>query len=213
MSDKFTLLLGGDLTATDRLKAQVAGSRVIAADGGIAHASALEVEPELWLGDFDSTGAELAALYQQVPRQDHPEDKDATDGELAIEAALARGARRLLLAGAFGGQADHSLAHVMALFPLQARGVDVMLSSGHEEAWPLVASTELVLGLPVGARLSILPVGDLEALTLQGVRWPLQDRDVPLGSSLTLSNEATEPSVRISANSGKAVVLVYPGHH
>lgn len=46
----FVILLGGDLVVTERLKRQIAGARVLAADGGIRHAEALGVEPELWLG-------------------------------------------------------------------------------------------------------------------------------------------------------------------
>lgn len=39
----FVILLGGDLTVTPRLAAQVAGARAIAADSGIRHAAALGV--------------------------------------------------------------------------------------------------------------------------------------------------------------------------
>jgi thiamine pyrophosphokinase len=39
----FSILLGGTLTPTPRLLCQIAGSRVIAADGGILHAETLAV--------------------------------------------------------------------------------------------------------------------------------------------------------------------------
>jgi thiamine pyrophosphokinase len=42
------------------------------------------------------------------------------------------------------------------------------------------------------------------------VRWPLEARDVVLGSTLTLSNEVTSSPVRVAAMKGMAVVLVYP---
>ena len=65
---KFVILLGGTVHVTDRLRQQVAGARVLAADGGIAHADALGLKPELWLGDFDSTSRELDEKYADVPR-------------------------------------------------------------------------------------------------------------------------------------------------
>ena len=51
---KFAILLDGHLKVTARLEQQLSGARVIAADGGIVHANALKLSPELWIGDFDS---------------------------------------------------------------------------------------------------------------------------------------------------------------
>ena len=62
-STSFTLLLGGSLTVTDRLRALTNGSRVIAADSGMRHAADLGVTPELWVGDFDSSDADLIAQF------------------------------------------------------------------------------------------------------------------------------------------------------
>ncbi|MCX7784062.1 MAG: thiamine diphosphokinase, partial [Meiothermus sp.] len=104
----FTILLGGSALPTQRLLAQVTGSRVIAADGGMRHAAPLGLQAELWVGDFDSASAELQLAYAHVPREEHPVGKDYTDGELAVQAALARGADRLILVGAMGGQTDQT---------------------------------------------------------------------------------------------------------
>ncbi len=209
MTQKFTLLLAGELTVTDRLRAQIGGSRIIAADGGMTHAAAVGVMPELWLGDFDSSDKALIARYADVPRQSHPVAKDATDGELAVDEAVRLGASELLLAGGFGGQADHAFAHMMLLLRLKAQGISVMLSSGHEEAWPLLDDS-IEIDVPPGSRMSILPVTDLDRITVEGVRWPLSDRNVMLGTTLTLSNEVEASPARVSVAAGKAIVLVYP---
>ncbi len=209
MTQKFTVLLAGDLTVTDRLTAQIGDSRIIAADGGMAHATMLGVLPELWLGDFDSSDEALMARYVDVPRQSYPVAKNATDGELAVDEAVRLGATELLLAGGFGGQADHAFANMMLLLKLKVLGIPIMLSSGHEEAWPLLDDS-IEIDVPPASRLSILPVSDLRRITIKGVRWPLTDRDVTLGSTLTLSNEVETPPARVSVASGKAIVMVYP---
>ena len=191
---------------TPRVAAQVAGRRVVAADGGMAHAAALAVTPELWVGDFDSAPDALQAKYADVPQLRFPADKDSTDGELAVDVALARGARHIMLLGALGGSTDHALGNLSLLLALRRRGIDAMATGGREEAYPLGPGS-LRLTLPLGSRLSIIAFADLTGLSLSGVRWPLQRRDMLAGSSLTLSNEVTGPVV-VDLEAGTALVLV-----
>src|SRR5690606_15130472 len=137
---KFVILLGGDLVVTERLRQQVAGARILAADGGIRHAQMLGVEPELWLGDFDSTTEEFNNQYSHILKQRFPSAKDMTDGELALEKAYELGATQVILAGAFGGsRTDHTLLHLTMATSQAAKGRQLFLTSGNEEAWPLIA--------------------------------------------------------------------------
>ena len=55
----------------------------------------------------------------------------------------------------------------------------------------------------------LAPFGDLEGLDLAGVKWPLANRDVALGATLTLSNIALGP-VEIGLRSGHGVAIAYP---
>ena len=204
----FAILLGGNVKPTKRLKKQLEGARVIAADSGMQHADSLSLKPELWVGDFDSASPHLQKKHKDVPRQTYDVEKDATDGEIAIAEALRRGATSLILVGGFGGQFDHTLAHAGFLLALTKRGMKIFMSSGDEEAHALV--DEIAIDdLSFGTRLSVAPFADLRGLTLSGVKWPLTKRDVPLGSALTLSNIVTG-SVRISLLSGSALILTYP---
>ena len=205
---RFVILMGGDLTVTRRLKSQVQKTRVIAADGGMAHAAALDLSPELWVGDFDSTSDELAEQYRHVARHAFPTEKDKTDGEIAVDEAMRLGAREIVLVGGLGGQADHALAHFGLILKLGRRRVAAFITSGEEEAYPILNGTHH-FDLPRGARFSVIPFTDLAGLDLEGVKWPLTNRSVPLGSSLTVSNVATGP-VTVRLNQGYAVALVYP---
>ena len=205
---RFTILLGGDLTVTPRLRAQVKGSRFIAADGGMMHAAALHVLPELWVGDFDSSGSELLIQYRDVARESFPAEKDATDGAIAVAEAIRRGASEIILLGGLGGQTDHTAGLLGQSLQIAQGGLQCLLTSGHEEAYPLLPGT-WKLDLPAATRLSIIPFAGIEGLDLHGVKWPLKDRAVPLGSTLTLSNVATGP-VMISLRSGHGVAIAYP---
>jgi thiamine pyrophosphokinase len=206
---KFVILLGGDVTPTVRLKSQLAGARVLAADSGMRHAAALGLEPELWVGDFDSTSTALRDQWSRVSQERFPVAKDKTDGELAVDAALKLGASEVILVGAFGGQFDHAMAHATQLVAIAGRKIKIFATSGGEEAWPLLNSLTL-WQIPKGTRVSIIGLTALKALSIIGVRWPLNKRDVPLGSTLTLSNES-QGDVAITLEQGRAVVLLYPG--
>ncbi|MEO3389111.1 thiamine diphosphokinase [Mesorhizobium sp. CAU 1741] len=206
---RFAILLGGDLVATPRLTRQLEGLRVIAADSGIRHADALGVTPELWTGDFDSVDDSMRTTHRDVPVEAFPPEKDQTDGEIAIDAALSRGATDLLLVGAFGGaRADHAFLHQAAALRLAEGGTPCLLTSGSQEGVPLLPGSRS-FDYASGTVFSILAFSDLVGLTLSGAKWPLTDRAVSFGSSLTLSNEvAGDLTVRLS--SGRAMLIAHP---
>jgi thiamine pyrophosphokinase len=209
-STSFTLLLGGSLTVTDRLRALTEGSRVIAADSGMRHAVDIGVIPELWVGDFDSSDAALIARFPNVERRTYPAAKAVTDGEIAVAEAIARGATRLIFAGALGGErSDHALQHYLNALGLVEDGYEVVLTSGEEEAYPFVEQSELALELPKGALFSVLGFTTLEGLTIRNARYPLEDFRLRFGSSHTISNLAEGP-ISVSLSRGRAMLLARP---
>ncbi|ANT48758.1 thiamine diphosphokinase [Mesorhizobium amorphae] len=205
----FTILLGGDLIRTPLLDRQIEGTRVIAADAGIGHARMLGVMPELWVGDFDSVPADLPDDLAAVPRQVFPPEKDQTDGELAISAALERGATSLVLAGAFGGKrADHAFLHLALAVRLAESGMDVLLTSGAQEGIPLLPG-KAGFGYADGTLFSVLGFSDLAGLSVTGAKWPLDHVEVAFGSSLTISNEV-KGRLEIALGRGRALLLAHP---
>jgi len=205
---RFTILLGGDLTVTPRLRKQIAGTRVVAADSGLLHAAALGVVPELWVGDFDSTEPDWLDAYSDIERKLFTPDKDQTDGELAVEEALARGATSLVLVGVFGGpRPDHAFLHLSMALRLMDRRIDTLLTSGGQEGVPLSHSTS-TFDYAAGTLFSILAFSELRGLTVRGAKWPLDHVVVPFGSSLTLSNVVTG-SLSVRLEEGRALLLAH----
>ncbi len=206
---RFAVLLAGSIDPTPALRRALTGRRVIAADGGIRHAAALEVRPELWVGDFDSSPPDLVDPdgVAKVPRERFPRDKDRTDGELAIQAARARGASDLLLVGALGGRSDHAFSHLVIALREAETGLQIELFDGMERVLPLLPGGPVAVEAEPGTQFSLLKFSDLEGLTIEGARFPLEDVAVPFASILTQSNEATGP-LRLSLRSGRALLLL-----
>jgi thiamine pyrophosphokinase len=206
---RFVILLGGEFFCTPRVEAQVAGARVIAADSGIRHATTLGVQPELWTGDFDSVSDELAAAWPDVPREVFPSGKDKTDGELAVQAAIARGATSLVLAGSFGGpRADHAFLHLALALRLAEQGLPTLLTSGAQEGQPLLPG-ETRFDFAPGTLFSVLGFSDLTGLSVIGARWPLDRITMAFGSSLTISNEVAA-DLTVAIGTGRALLVAHP---
>jgi len=205
----FTILLGGELTPTPRALAQIAGSRVIAADAGMHHAAAVGIVPELWVGDFDSVPEDLPADLAAVQREQFPAEKDHTDGELAVKAALARGADALILAGAFGGpRVDHAFLHLTLAMTLSERGVNVLLTSGAQEGIPLLPGKNH-FRYDDGTLFSIIAFSELSGLSVTGAKWPLSNVTIAFGSSRTISNEV-RGNLDIELGAGRAMLIAHP---
>ncbi len=199
-------MLGGPLDPSPRLKAEaVRADLVVAADRGILHAEALGLRPDLWVGDFDSSPETLRTRYPDLPQEAHPRDKDATDGELAARAAIRRGARALLLAGALSGEVDHTLAHHALALGLAEQGIEVALTDGRSWAWPVVPPG-VHLNLPPGTPFSLVPFAPLKGVRLEGGRWQLRGENLPLGTTRATRNVATGP-VRIELAAGRSVLV------
>jgi thiamine pyrophosphokinase len=201
----FVVHLGGRLVVTDRLRHQIRGARHIAADSGIAHCKSLGVVPELWVGDFDSASTALAHEYSSVEKLEFEVAKAKTDGELAVEAALQRGATRIVMVGGFGGRTDHVFGNLALMLALAESGIQIMMTSGDEEAWPLSRKMQ-TFDLPNGTIFSVIAFEELDGLSLKGVRWPLENTNIEFGSSLTLSNEVAG-TLSASVKAGRASII------
>ena len=107
---------------------------VIAADGGLARARAIGLEPSLLVGDLDSLDPALVAAAEASgpPIRRSPVAKDESDAELALLAALDDGATRITMLGAFGGpRLDHALANVWLLAHPALTGIGAVLLDAH----------------------------------------------------------------------------------
>ena len=90
---------------------------VIAADGGIEEAERLELRVDLLVGDMDSAPPsavpDVEATGGRVER--YAADKDASDLELALEAAERERVAHVLVVGGDGGRFDHLLGNALLL--------------------------------------------------------------------------------------------------
>lgn len=203
-------LSAGRLSATMVTLIREAGL-VIGADGGTGLAFSAGRIPDLVVGDLDSlTEADRVRLADEgVPIETAPTDKDQTDGELALLAALERGADEVVLVGAIGGRLDHSLGNVGLLVAASRLGVSAWIEDDGVEIHHIGASGSLEVRDRKERTLSLVPFGYEKAqVSVSGVRWPLDGEELDLANTRALSNLITHDVCVIEVEKGAVVSLV-----
>jgi len=179
---------------------------VIAADGGAEHAAALGLSVDLLIGDLDSISADTLAGISRVER--HPVAKDATDLELALEAALRLAPDRVLVVGGGAGRLDHLFGELLLLASESWAGVQVDALLGDAEV-NVIRGSRTLAGEP-GELLSLFALhGPARGIVTEGLRYPLHGETLEPGSSRGVSNVFAAGEARVSVERG-VVVAVRP---
>ena len=184
---------------------------VIAADGGADCLDRLGRRPDRLVGDLDSADpvlvGRLEAAGTRVDR--HPIDKEASDTELAVRAALDAGADRIDLLGATGGRRlDHELANLLLLADPAFAGVELRAIVGGTSVRAARGGAGVALRGDPGDLVTLLPVGgDAHGVTTMGLRWPLEAATLRLGRSRGLSNVVVAAGASVRLADGVLLVV------
>lgn len=128
---------------------------VICADGGARHV----LEPNLVVGDGDSYDGPVHLRSDPA--------KDETDGELALEQALARSPTRLTILGGHGGRTAMFLANLKLLRRAHDQCDASMVHEGETIRYGLAGETQTV---PAGT-MNLLAVSDDAHVSIEGAEW------------------------------------------
>ena len=181
---------------------------VIAADSGLDHAVALGRAVDLIVGDLDSVDPDLlaAARAAGTPVESHPRDKDETDLELALAAAMTRGAQAVTVVGGAGGRLDHVLANLAVLASPRFRRL--RLDGWIGSAYVAVVRDDVAVRGRPGSLLTLIPLGGpAGGIRTEGLRYPLTDGDLDVGTTRGVSNEFIAPSARIRVRTGTLLAI------
>jgi thiamine pyrophosphokinase len=197
------------------------GAFVVAADGGARHADPLGLAVDLWVGDGDSIEPErlaaLAAAGVEIRRV--AAAKDESDTELAVLAAVERGADPIVVVGGLGGaRFDHTLANVALLAHPALVGRRTVLLDGATRVALIRAPDEdgrpVDRPLPgiVGGLVTLLPFGDgAEGVTTAGLEYPLRDEPLAAGPARGLSNVRVAADASVVVRRGMLLVIETTG--
>jgi thiamine pyrophosphokinase len=187
------------------------GAPVVAADRGLEHALRLGLDVTLAVGDFDSASPEAVEVAESagVRIERYPEDKDATDLELALDAAAAMAPRRIVVLAGDAGRLDHFLSTLLLLASNRYENVEVDAFIG--EAHVHVVRRERVLAGEPGELVSLLAAnGPAEGVRTSGLAYPLRGETLEPGSTRGVSNLFVEPTAHVALEHG-VLLAIRPG--
>ena len=206
---KIVIFANGDLDDAEfsRQVAQKADF-VICADGGVRHTDAIGIMPDCLIGDFDSTDLRLLEHYkeQNIEIVRFLAQKDATDLELAVKFALRKNPAEIVILGGFGGRSDHFLGNIHALIPAANVGVSASLLS--ENAFARLISSNCVFQREQYVQISLIPLTTtVTGITTTGLRYPLHNETLQIGTSRGISNAFSADTATVSIADGVLLAI------
>jgi len=193
---------------------------VIAADGGLRHLEAAGVKAGMIVGDFDTLGYEPD--HDNVVRLQR--EKDWTDTFVAMEKGVELGYRTFVFYGCLGGKLEHTIANLQHLVWLSRRGLTGWMTDGR--CWLTAVSGcseksrgaksdgssacgRLVFPARPAGMVSVFCHSDrADGVTIQGLKYTLQDAELTNAFPLGVSNEFIGETAEIRVKKGTLLVAV-----
>lgn len=178
---------------------------LIAADGGWRNAELLGEKPSVLLGDLDSLGEENVPKDVELFRV--PAEKDLTDTQLAVELALQRGAREIVIIGGLSGRLDHTLSNLAILEHLEALRVHGVINDGFNRVRFLRNGSALI-GRSAYPYLSLIATDPVvKGVDAEGVKYPLKNAKLRRDHQYAVSNEMTGNCAFIAVKKGGIYIV------
>ena len=197
-SDPVVLVGGAELGPQDINIFQTRNAIFVGVDGGADHLWAAGIVPQAVIGDLDSLSDAARSAFSKLLYK--VSEQDTVD----FEKALTRVDAPIVYAiGFWGGRVDHSLAVLNVL----ARHADrVVILVGPSDASRVIADKSVTYALPVGTRLSLMPMGACN-VTTTGLEWDLAAAQLAPDAAGSPSNAVAAPRVQVQTD-GPLLVTV-----
>lgn len=178
---------------------------IIGIDAGAETLLESGIKVDLAIGDFDSI--KNKDLLKNINHLEYPKEKDYSDTEIAINHAISMGFDEFILTNMLGGRTDHLLFNISALYKIFKNHKDAKILENKEEIY--IFDNTIEFETELNDIVSIFPiVSPVKFINSKGLYYPLSNKSVSLGETLTLSNIAVENRVKVAIESGVAIVIV-----
>ena len=196
---------GGKIDPTNIAEHPDKDDLLIAADSGWNNATFLGVTPSVLMGDFDSLGNKKVPDGVEIYRV--PTEKDLTDTQLAVEFALQKGVRDIVIIGGLSGRLDHTLSNLAILEHLEAMRVHCMIDDGFNRA-RFIRNNSTLIPRSGYTYLSLVAADPIcKGVEIDGVKYPLKNAKLRRDHQYAVSNELTGNCAFIAVRRGGLYII------
>ncbi|HQO99396.1 MAG TPA: thiamine diphosphokinase [Caldisericia bacterium] len=205
MNKKLIIVLNGELSDDlEKYKKRLIDNQnfIIACDGGYNNCKKLNIKPDLILGDFDSLQE-----FEFNNSIKFPKEKDKSDFELAIDYGFEKGFKDFEIWGAIGKRLDHTLFNISLLLRIKKEDGNAIIY--HPPYIVFIIDKEYNFGVRNSGFVSFYPLtSEIKGLTIKGMKYELNEKDIYLGSTETLSNEFIGKESFVNFKEGIILVIL-----
>ncbi|MGB5822797.1 MAG: thiamine diphosphokinase [Proteocatella sp.] len=205
---KAAIISNGDITKIEELKEQLKGYEfVICADGASNRLRSADIMPDYILGDLDSIEADTLSYFEEknVKFIRFNPEKDYSDTHICVNFLKEKGIREIDIYGALGGRWDHSMANFGLMYYGYENGISIRLVDEYDRAF-ICGEGKCVSLKKENQCFSIFAVFEDAQVTLEGVKYPLNEYNLRRGESIGLSNEYIQDCT-VEIKKGSAIII------
>lgn len=203
---KAFIYVGGEIHPENITEHPKADDLTIAADSGYCNALALGESVQILVGDFDSIDKDQQ-IDEKVEILTVPAEKDFTDTQLAIETAIKRGARDIVIVGGLSGRLDHTLSNLAILRELSESQVYGLITDGKNRV-RYIRSTSTLISRSGYKYLSLIADDEkVKGVSVEGCKYPLENATLTNRYQYAISNEITGNCALVSVKKGGLYII------
>lgn len=168
-------------------------SQIVAVDGGLNDVQNLGLIADVFVGDCDSVEVDFSTLKSCAI---YPKDKDYLDGEGALEYVQQQNFDKITFYSFFQGRWDMTFTHFLSLtqYPKFANKLEIIC----ENSKILYFNKSFILKGKIGQKFSIIPLAEINSISITGAKYNLDSETVKLGRGSCLSNLFEESHIEIT---------------
>lgn len=208
-----TCILIGAGEFNDDPKSVEKDAYIIAVDGGIDYCRLYSINPDLYMGDFDSLSEAgrkfLFHISENYPKKviSLPKEKDDTDMLAAIKEGMKRGMFNFKIFGGLGKRLEHTIANIQCLIYLKNKGArGELIDKGIRIS--VIRDESMRFKREKKGYLSCFCMGaEARGVSIRGMKYKLNDVSLTDSYPIGISNEFIGEESEIEVKEGLLLII------